>query len=101
MSMIRSLLSSVAVFLLATFVVVLSAAAQSSGTSSSSDKDKDKKETTSTSESRPTPPAYANILKEAKAPTSGMWTMHQKGNNLYWEIGTSDYSSEYIVLIAI
>ena len=67
----------------------------------SSDKDKgEKKESTSSTETKPTPPAYASILKDSKT-ISGLWTVYQKGNNLYWEIGSSDYSSEYIVLISI
>lgn len=54
------------------------------------------------SESRSSTPSapYANLLKEAKT-VSGMWTVYQKGNNLYWEIGSGDYSAEYIVLISI
>lgn len=50
--------------------------------------------------SRAATPAHVNILKDAKTVT-GMWTMYQKGNNLYWEISPGDYSSEYIVMIAI
>ena len=30
-----------------------------------------------------------------------MWTLYQKGNNLYAELSPGDYSSEYIVLISI
>ncbi|HZN36320.1 MAG TPA: zinc-dependent metalloprotease [Pirellulaceae bacterium] len=50
--------------------------------------------------SSPPAPPYASLLKDAKT-ASGMWTVHQKGNNLYWEIGSGDYGAEYIVLIAI
>ena len=50
--------------------------------------------------SSPPAPPYAAALKDSKA-VSGLWTMHHKGNNLIWEIGGGDYSSEYIVLIAI
>src|SRR4029434_9466923 len=45
-------------------------------------------------------PAYAAILKDA-SPKSGLWTVYQKGQNLYWEISSSDYSAQYIVLISI
>jgi len=64
--------------------------------------DKDKKDTPSTTESKPStsPAAYASILKDAP-PKSGLWTVYQKGQNLYWEINSSDYSAEYIVLISI
>jgi len=48
----------------------------------------------------PKPPPYASALKDAKA-ISGMWTMHHKADKLIWEIGSGDYSNEYIVLIAI
>lgn len=60
-------------------------------------------ETSGSSESKASAPtaAYASILKDAKPPTSGMWSLYQKGQNLYWEISPSDYSAEYIVLIAI
>ncbi len=62
----------------------------------------DKKDGPSTTESKPasTPAPYASILKDAP-PKSGLWTVYQKGQNLYWEIGSSDYSAEYIVLISI
>jgi hypothetical protein len=49
--------------------------------------------------SAPTPP-YANILKDAKA-ASGLLSLHHKNNNLYVELMPGDYSSEFIVLIAI
>jgi Met-zincin/Domain of unknown function (DUF5117) len=65
---------------------------------------KDSKEGSSSgSDSKPSPPtpAHVNILKDAKPPTTGMWTLYQKGQNVYWEISPSDYSGEYIVLIAI
>jgi hypothetical protein len=65
--------------------------------------DKPKEGTTATTETRPTtptPPAFLTLLKDA-TPKSGMWTVYQKGQNLYWEILPSDYSSEYIVLISI
>ena len=56
----------------------------------------------SAGESRPSTPAppYANLLKDATT-KSGLWTLYQKGNNLYWEIASSDYAAEYIVLISI
>src|SRR5262245_1043366 len=62
----------------------------------------DKKDTPAT-ESKPSTPAtapYATILKDAP-PKSGLWTVYQKGQNLYWEINSSDYNAEYIVLISI
>jgi hypothetical protein len=61
---------------------------------SSTEKDKEKE-----TKSSPTPP-YASILKDAP-PKSGLWTVYQKGQNLYWEIASGDYSAEYIVLISI
>ena len=65
---------------------------------------KDSKEGTSSTSSETrsssSQPLFATILKDAK-PVSGMWNVFQKGNSLYWEIAPSDYSSEYIVLIAI
>ena len=54
---------------------------------------------TETKTATPTPP-HATILKDASA-KSGLWTVYQKDQNLYWEISPSDYSSEYIVLISI
>src|SRR4051794_40721355 len=75
--------------------------AQTGGSSGAS---KDKEDSAkSSSDSRPAtpPPPYASILKDAKPAKSGMWTVYEKGNNLYWEITSSDYSSEYIVMIAI
>src|SRR5258708_344726 len=64
--------------------------------------EKPKEGTTTSAEARPTTPAppYASILKDA-TPKSGLWTVYQKGQNLYWEIGGADYSAEYIVLISI
>ena len=71
--------------------------AQTTGTST----EKKEGSTTSTETKASTPtPAYAAILKDA-TPKSGLWTVYQKGNNLYWEIGSADLSSEYIVLISI
>jgi hypothetical protein len=45
-------------------------------------------------------PAHAVVLKDATA-VSGLIPLYRKGNNLYAELGTSDYSNEYIVLISI
>jgi hypothetical protein len=55
----------------------------------------------SSSDSKPaTPsPAHATILKDAKT-VSGLWTVYQKANNLYWEISPGDYGSA-IQLISI
>src|SRR5262249_10788242 len=88
-------------FLLSLFLGVQQAGAQSPGPMGGS---KDGKEGSSGgSDSRPSPPTppYVNILKDAKPPTSGMWTLYQKNQNVYWEINPSDYAGEYIVLIAI
>src|SRR5262245_47761544 len=77
--------------------LVQPAAAQTSGPSG------EKKDTPASTESKSaasSPPAYQNILKDAP-PKSGLWTVYQKGQNLYWEIGSGDYSAEYIVLISI
>ena len=47
----------------------------------------------------PAPP-YAAILKDAKTVT-GMLTLHQRGNSLFVELTPGDYSSEYMMMIAI
>src|SRR5262245_36343470 len=72
------------------------AAAQTSGPTG------EKKDTpaTETKSAASAPPAYQNILKEA-SPKAGLWTVYQRGQNLFWEIGSGDYSAEYIVLISI
>ncbi|MEX0820276.1 MAG: zinc-dependent metalloprotease [Pirellulaceae bacterium] len=57
--------------------------------------------TTSSSSSAKAPaPEYAALLKDAKTHT-GMMTLYEKGSKLYAEMNTSDYGSEYIVLISI
>ncbi|MBC8350811.1 MAG: zinc-dependent metalloprotease [Planctomycetes bacterium] len=56
--------------------------------------------TSSSSTPKPPAPPYAALLKDAKTHT-GMMTLHQKGNKLYAEMGSSDYGSEFIVLISI
>jgi hypothetical protein len=73
--------------------------AQSSTSTDKGDKG-EKKESTSSTETKPTPPAYASILKDSKT-IAGLWTVYQKGNSLYWEIESSDYSSEYILLLSV
>ncbi|MDX1944716.1 MAG: zinc-dependent metalloprotease [Pirellulaceae bacterium] len=50
--------------------------------------------------SAPPPPPYAAILKDAKT-SSGMLTLHQRGNNLLIELMPGDYASEYMMMIAI
>src|SRR6185312_6209343 len=67
-----------------------------------SSSEKPKESAADSSEKKPasSPPAYASILKDAP-PKSGLWTVYQKGQNLYWEISSGDYSAEYIVLISI
>src|SRR6266436_8244924 len=90
----------IALFAALLFVVSLAArpaAAQTSG--SSGEKKEGSSSSTETKPSTPTP-AYQNILKDTP-PKSGLWTVYQKGQNLYWEIGSGDYSAEYIVLISI
>jgi hypothetical protein len=83
------------------FAAVLPLAAQNPMPKGDSSSKEGKEGSSGSSESKSAPsPAYANILKDAKAVT-GMWSVYQKGNNLYWEITSSDYSAEYIVLIAI
>jgi hypothetical protein len=65
--------------------------------------EKPKEATPTTTEVKPTtatPPTFLTLLKDA-TPKSGLWTVYQKGQNLYWEISPSDYSAEYIVLISI
>src|SRR3954454_17844636 len=95
--MMRRIALVAAAFALLVIAAASPAAAQTSGSSS------DKKESSSSSSdpkpSTPTP-AYKSILKDTPA-KSGLWTVYQKGQNLYWEIGSSDYSAEYIVLISI
>ena len=61
---------------------------------------KDSTPSTETKAATPATPAYATLLKDATS-KSGLWTVYQKGQNLYWEIGSGDYSAEYIVLISI
>ncbi len=85
------------------FVVGLGQSASWGQTPAPATADKPKEGTPATTETRPTtatPPAFLTLLKDA-TPKSGMWTVYQKGQNLYWEILPSDYSSEYIVLISI
>ena len=57
---------------------------------------------TSGGSSQPMPPqpAHVNILKEAKT-VEGMWTLYQKGNNLFAELSGGDYQAEHLVNIAI
>src|SRR2546423_13494584 len=85
---------------LAALLLAMSSIALGQGAPSTSDKDK--KDSPSTTETKPSTPtaAYASILKDAP-PKSGLWTVYQKGQNLYWEINSGDYSAEYIVLISI
>jgi hypothetical protein len=94
--------SQVAELLLAAVVCLFSSTAFAQRSSDSSDKDKDKDHSSSSSESKPSAPTpeHVRILKDAKA-VSGLWNLHQKGEKLYWEIGSGDYSAEYIVLISI
>src|SRR6266404_8544749 len=82
-------------------VFALITAGRAQGQSSTSSDKGEKKESTS-SETKPTPPqpAYVNILKDSKT-ISGLWTVYQKGNNLYWEIESGDYSTEYILLLSV
>src|SRR5207247_8222606 len=95
-SMMRRIALFAALLLLLVSLTALPAAAQTSGSSG------EKKEASTSTETKPsTPtPAYQNILKDTP-PKSGLWTVYQKGQNLYWEIGSGDYSAEYIVLISI
>jgi len=86
------------VLVLLVAIAALPAAAQTSGSSDSGSKGGSS--SSSDSKSAASAPAYAAILKDAP-PKSGLWTVYQKGQNLYWEIGSGDYSSEYIVLISI
>lgn len=46
------------------------------------------------------PPPYAAHLKDAP-PIPGMITLYRRGNSLFAELNSQDYSSEYIVLISI
>lgn len=48
----------------------------------------------------PPPPPYAAHLKDAP-PIPGMITLYRRGNSLFAELNSQDYSSEYIVLISI
>ena len=87
-----------ALALLSLVVAAGRAIAQTPGSSS----EKPKESTADSAEKKPasSPPAYASILKDAP-PKSGLWTVYQKGQNLYWEIASGDYSAEYILLISI
>jgi hypothetical protein len=91
-----------AALLVAVALGLFSSTAFAQRSSDSSDKDKDKEHASSSSESKPSAPTpeHVRILKDAKA-VSGLWNLHQKGEKLYWEIGSGDYSAEYIVLISI
>src|SRR5689334_11198450 len=93
--------SAFAIFTLAFVLAVPAFAQRPSDSSDSKDKDKDHAASSDgkSASSSPTP-EHARILKDAK-PVSGLWNVYQKGNNLYWEIGSGDYSAEYIVLISI
>lgn len=51
-------------------------------------------------DAKPAAPPHAAILKDAKTVT-GLMTLHQKGQNLFIEMGPADYNSEFIVLISI
>jgi Met-zincin/Domain of unknown function (DUF5117)/Domain of unknown function (DUF5118) len=72
--------------------------AQTPSTASSEKKDTPP----ASAEARPTAPTppHVTILKDAKT-ISGLWTVYQKGNSLYWEIGSSDLMAEYILVISI
>src|SRR5262245_31841763 len=78
-------------------LLAMTSAVLAQGVPSTSDK---KDPPTESKPSTPATPPYATILKDAP-PKSGLWTVYQKGQNLYWEINSSDYNSEYIVLISI
>src|SRR5437868_2323122 len=96
---LRAALSALAVFAL---LIATAAPALAQRPSDSSEKDKDK-ESSSSSESKSASapaPEHVRILRDAK-PVNGLWHLHQKGEKLYWEIGSGDYSAEYIVLISI
>jgi hypothetical protein len=95
----RIALAAFAAILLVTSINPLTGWAQSTGPSST-EKSKEVSTSSETKPATPTPPPYASILKEA-SPKSGLWTVYQKGQNLYWEIASGDYSAEYIVLISI
>ena len=50
--------------------------------------------------STPPAPPHAAILKDAKE-VPGLITLHRRGNNVFAELSSSDYSGEYIILISI
>jgi len=77
----------------AVWVFLLAQLPVSGQSTSSSEKSKESSSESKETKSTPTPPPYASILKEA-SPKSGLWTVYQRGQNLYWEIASSDYSSE-------
>ncbi len=85
--------------LAALLTIVLAAAPAAAQMSDSKTGSSPMSDSPKTSEAPKAPP-YANALKDAKT-ISGMWTMHHKADKLIWEIGSGDYNSEYIVLIAI
>jgi hypothetical protein len=84
----------------AIWVFLLAQLPVSGQSTSSSEKSKESSSESKETKSTPSPPPYASILKDAP-PKSGLWTVYQKGQSLYWEIASSDYSAEYIVLISI
>ncbi len=67
------------------------------GSSSSSSKGTG---SSSSSTAKPSVPKHAQILKDAKS-VDGVIRTYRKGNKLFAELSSSDYSSEYIVLISI
>ena len=60
----------------------------------------EKKPEESAEKPMPPQPAHVNILKESKT-IEGMWTLYQKGNNLFAELSGGDYQAEHLVNIAI
>src|SRR5262249_23251795 len=93
------MMRAIALFAAALIFIITAAGPAGAQTSGSSSEKKDSSSSSDSKSSTPTP-AYQNILKDTPA-KSGLWTVYQKGQNLYWEIGSGDYSAEYIVLISI
>jgi len=104
----RSLSFCVAVVLLGASTIALAdtteeekktepAAAEATTSNAAKPTDAAKKPTTPP---KPAPPAHEKYLKEAKS-VPGMIQLYQKDSKLYAELTTSNYSAEYIVVLAI
>lgn len=99
---------SVAVCVGMSFSLVLSAAGQEKAEPSQPEKaavsgdssGSSQSQTNSDKAAKPSPPAHAKYTSGAKS-HSGLIQLHEKGGKLYAELTSSNYSSEFIVVLAI